>query len=146
MRTPFKTLLTVLLLLQMAAINAVPPGVHLNLCFGTDGHFDLSREICTGSAATPCSRPESSLITEHHDDCLDLAAGCGASAYFLHLSDKGRHARDTALHPAPMPATAPCLPSFLLSSTSSSRPRPSPEDGRFISAVLDALRTTVLLI
>ena len=77
----FRPLLTILLILQVSAAHALPAGIHLNLCFGSDGHFDISPDLCTVSPLTPpFPQSDTGIFSEApHGDCLDVEIGCVSS-------------------------------------------------------------------
>lgn len=73
-----------LLIALMSAIFMFPPGVHLELCFGGDGHFDMAMDACL-SDAVPQQHAAVERVRHHHDDCLDIVIGCGPSTQLLRL-------------------------------------------------------------
>lgn len=72
-----KTLLKragLLLVLMMSVFFALPPGVHLQLCVGSDGHVDVAPDACLDQAAAAHHCPDTLLSgPDHHGDCLDIA-------------------------------------------------------------------------
>ncbi|MFP3982783.1 MAG: hypothetical protein ACLFV2_03735 [Desulfurivibrionaceae bacterium] len=77
------TLAVMLLILLMSATTALPAGVHLEFCFGSDGHFDLKTETCLPTMAGGQVRDEAIADHAHHEDCLDVAVGCTSSEHLF---------------------------------------------------------------
>lgn len=77
-RNFFSPLIALLLILQMSTAFASPPGAHLELCFGTNGHFDVSPDFCDTHFNPPQQQRDAAVSDPlHHGDCLDLVIGCG---------------------------------------------------------------------
>jgi hypothetical protein len=102
----FSTLLTLLLILQMGTAFALPPGSHLELCFGPDGHFDISPDTCRNHLILPQQQAVSQSSGIHHGDCIDLAIGCGPDDHAV-LSNAGSGIGKTTIR------VLPCLPAAL---------------------------------
>ncbi|MDR9501592.1 MAG: hypothetical protein RI601_07330 [Desulfurivibrionaceae bacterium] len=67
-----------LIVLMMSVFFALPPGVHLELCVGSDGHVDVAPDACRDQAAAGHHCPDTRLSgPDHHGDCLDIALACG---------------------------------------------------------------------
>ncbi|MDA3786131.1 MAG: hypothetical protein PF568_04495 [Deltaproteobacteria bacterium] len=67
-----------LLVLMMSVFFALPPGVHLELCVGSDGHVDVAPDACRDQAAAGHHCPDTRLSdSSHHGDCFDIALACG---------------------------------------------------------------------
>ncbi|MEW6520086.1 MAG: hypothetical protein AB1461_11790 [Thermodesulfobacteriota bacterium] len=77
-RNIFSPLLALLLIVQMSTAFAAPPGAHLALCFGFDGHFDVAQDFCDTSVTLPQQQQDDLSAGLHHGDCLDLVIGCGS--------------------------------------------------------------------
>jgi hypothetical protein len=82
----FRSLIVILLVLQVSAAYALPAGAHLKLCIGFNGHFDISLDECTAEPGRPPQPPGTVPHDEdRHDECLDIAVGC-VSLEALHPS------------------------------------------------------------
>ena len=84
----FTTLTGVMLVLMMSVTLALPSGVHLELCFGDDGHFDLAPDSCLDKSFLPS--PQQIIDPsgqEHHIDCLDIAVACNSFIQFIRSAD-----------------------------------------------------------
>jgi len=77
-RNIFSPLIALLLILLMSTAFASPPGSHLELCFGFDGHLDVSPDFCNTHFNSQKQQDASLTAGLHHVDCLDLAIGCGS--------------------------------------------------------------------
>ena len=74
----FRILITLLLIFQVGAAYALPEGLHLNLCFGNDGHIEITPDVCgEDNLCQPLPRIEY-LTTENtpHDGCIEFELGC----------------------------------------------------------------------
>ena len=74
----FRPLITLLLIMQLSTISLLPVGGFVSLCFGSDGHFDISQKLCAENSQ-PHEFPEPSKISssdDHHVDCMDVPIGC----------------------------------------------------------------------
>lgn len=69
------------LILLMSTTTALPSGVHLEFCFGSDGHFDLQTDDCLPDNMAGQIRDEAFADHAHHEDCLDVAVGCTFSEH-----------------------------------------------------------------
>lgn len=70
-------MIAVLLILQTGVACALPPGGHLNLCIGSDGHFDIGIAECSTDLVQPPGDLEADTKSSgHHGDCLDIVFGC----------------------------------------------------------------------
>lgn len=78
----FRPLVTILLILQVSTAYALPAGLHLNLCFGSDGHFDISPDLCDENPPTSQLPQSGTVILSEtpHGDCLDIEIGCASLA------------------------------------------------------------------
>jgi len=74
----FRPLLALLLLIQATSVYALPEDLHLNLCFGPDGHLKLSSDFCPESLLIEQLQPLNSSLSDddHHGDCLDIVLNC----------------------------------------------------------------------
>lgn len=79
-----------LLVLLMSVFFALPPGVHLELCVGSDGHVDVAPDACRDQAAATDHSPDTLLTgPDHHGDCLDIALACGLLGEVISPSRNG---------------------------------------------------------
>lgn len=72
----FRPLVAILLIFQVSAAYALPSSLeHINLCFGSDGHFDIKLNLCAdNSLALPLSPLDTSVFSneDHIEECLDV--------------------------------------------------------------------------
>ena len=149
MTSPRKTsqLLAIVLILLMGAALAVPPGLHLELCFGEGSHFEISLDSCHDAPLSQKLVQCDSVLKETHPgECLDLAVACDSFQEFLSPDRKvGWH--KTKINKDPPPATVLFAGAF-------SSPRPisgdrssfRPTRQAFPSPHIISLRTVLLLI
>lgn len=82
----FRPLVAILLIFQVSAVYALPSSLeHINLCFGSDGHFDISTDLCAdNSLALPLSPWDTAVFSnEDHIECLDIEIGHNSSDVLL---------------------------------------------------------------
>jgi hypothetical protein len=139
---------TVLLMLLMSIILVLPSGMHLELCFGNDGHVDFSLSGCADGATSkiPASGRLPVYDTAHHDDCLPMAVACGTAQELIRANGKSDAYKS---EPRKDHAKTPLLFSELLADSADAYLDPNIypmpfED--FPSPRLVSLRTDVLLI
>ena len=86
----FRPLIALLLLLQATTVYALPEDIHLNLCFGTDGHLEISSDFCAETLLIQQSQSLSSAYSseDHHGDCLDILANCDSEEELFSPSEK----------------------------------------------------------
>ena len=86
----FRPLLALLLLLQATTVYALPTDIHLNLCFGSDGHLKISADFCAETLLIQQSQPMSSVLSseDHHGDCLDVVLNCDSEEEFFFPSEE----------------------------------------------------------
>ena len=79
-----------LLVLLMSMMLVLPPGMDLELCFGTDGHIDFSLNGCQNGVSPQIPDRERSSIydTAHHGECLDVAMACSTVQEFVRTDGK----------------------------------------------------------
>jgi len=80
-----RPLLALLLLLQATTVYALPADIHLNLCFGSDGHLEISTDFCAETSLNEqfqLLNPDFSA-EDHHDDCLDIVLDCDEEVLFF---------------------------------------------------------------
>ena len=63
-------------IIVMAATYALPSGLHLKLCIGEDGHWDISAVACASEQQTSVSKHSHGNPTDHHGKCSDFTAAC----------------------------------------------------------------------
>lgn len=141
---------TLLLVLLMGTMLALPAGMDLEFCFGKDGHVDVSLKGCEDGnfPQIPAIEWPSADDESPHLDCLHVAAACGATQQIIHSAGK----LDSFSHksaPTKDPSGTPFSPSEFLSASADAFPGAdtysvSPED--VSSSHLIFLRTVVLLI
>lgn len=70
-----------LVVLFMSTMLVIPSRMDLELCFGKDGHVDLSLGSCPDGASPKIPARERSSIygTAHYDDFLHMAVVCGTA-------------------------------------------------------------------
>ncbi|MBU0480708.1 MAG: hypothetical protein KKG47_06385 [Proteobacteria bacterium] len=80
----FRPLILVLLVFQASFAHALPEGIHLNLCFGPDGRFEISPDLCPDGLTCQQIDPDEFFIAadDPHGDCLDFELGCIATGEF----------------------------------------------------------------
>ncbi|KPK25706.1 MAG: hypothetical protein AMJ61_11190 [Desulfobacterales bacterium SG8_35_2] len=85
-----RPLLALLLLLQATAVYALPADIHLNLCFGPDGHIKISTDFCAETLLIQESLPMSPDFSgdDHHGDCLDIILNCNTEEELFSPSEK----------------------------------------------------------
>ncbi len=66
----------VLAIILMVTAYAPPSGLHLKLCIGEDGHWDISAVACASEQQTPVSSHSHSNPTDHHGKCTDFTTAC----------------------------------------------------------------------
>jgi len=80
----------VLLVLLMSTMLVLPPGMDLELCFGTDGHVDFSLNGCQDSVSAKGTAGERSPVydTSHHGECFDVAVACSTAKELIRTEGK----------------------------------------------------------
>ena len=86
----FRPLFALLLLLQATTVYALPADIHLNLCFGPDGHLEISTDFCADNQLTEQSPPLIAAFSseDHHGDCLDIISNCDSEEELFSPSEK----------------------------------------------------------
>lgn len=86
----FRPLLALLLLLQATAVYALPADIHLNLCFGPDGHIKISTDFCAETFLVQESLSMSPAFSgdDHHGECLDIVLNCDTEEELFSPSEK----------------------------------------------------------
>lgn len=82
--------ITVLFVLMMSVMLALPTGMDLKFCFGSNGHIDLSLNNCQDDVPSKCSTKERLSIynTGHHGECRDVAVACNIAQEFIRTHGK----------------------------------------------------------
>jgi len=76
--------------LLMCAIYTVPSGLHLEICFGFDGHIDATPDACViDPTGHPQQHAGDAHEHNHHEDCLDIVIGCTSLDTLIHTAPKG---------------------------------------------------------
>lgn len=142
-------IVTLLVVLTLSMVSLIPRGLDLMVCFGMDGHVDVSLNVCQGGEFT--LEKASPLVhgLSHHGDCCDVMVGCGAIQKMARLetdsSAVNHRCKSEEFHSAPnhsLPSEI-CQPSAGLSPETSDLAFSS----RFVSASFPRfLHTVVLLI
>jgi hypothetical protein len=97
-------LFAILLVWNVSMAEGLPSGNRLILCFGSDGHIDISFTACSqGSPNIPPQKKHFSDKNKHHGDCVDfgLISGALGSGQFASLetgSPKILPKKSDALH------------------------------------------------
>lgn len=74
------SLFAILLVWNVIIAEGLPSGDRLVLCFGSDGHIDISFSACSICLpSTPKKDKRLSDKNEHHGDCIDVELISGAS-------------------------------------------------------------------
>lgn len=147
----------VLLVLLISTILPLPPGMRLELCFGSDGHVDLALNGCPDGGSIPHgphserhndrhSDPSHVYAATHHGDCLHVPVVCGKAQELISASGKPDSHKFTRKN---APAKMPLIFSALVAETT--RAHLSPNNcpvpfQDFLSPHLVSLRTVILLI
>lgn len=97
---------SVLLVLLMSTVLVLPSGLDLALCFGSDGHVDLSLSRCPDGATSGMPAGGRQPDIAHHDDCLHVAVACGTAQELIRT--EGQSDSSTS-----QPKKAPCRTSLL---------------------------------
>jgi hypothetical protein len=86
----FRPLLALLLLLQATTVYALPADMHLNLCFGPDGHLKISTDFCAETLLIQQSQPMNPAFSadDHHGECLDIVLNCNTEEELFSPSEK----------------------------------------------------------
>lgn len=75
----FRRLVAILLVWYLGLVAGLPSWEHLTVCFGSDGHIDISFSVCPES---PDTRPQTGIHlsgnNRHHGDCVDVKLIPGA--------------------------------------------------------------------
>lgn len=78
-----------LIFLLLATVFALPPGVHLEICFGFDGRIDTTPDACIiGSTGQPQKHVRDVNRHDHHENCLDVVIGCISLDTLVHTKGK----------------------------------------------------------
>lgn len=146
-RRKFSQSLALLFILLLGAAIAVPPGLHLEFCFGEGSHFDISLDTCHDlPSSTLLAQGECAFEHEHHGECRDLAVACDPFAEFLGPD------RDVSLFRTKVNSNTPSATAFLAGVFFPPQPAAwdrfsfRPTRPTFLSFPLLSLRTVVLLI
>ena len=140
--------LAVLLILQMSAASALPAGLHLNLCFGSDGHIDIAPDDCSSHPVLSHQWANVDLNDDdHHDDCLDVAFGCVSLDRLVSSVEKIRVTQAKNSNDDSQPITGNYFHAFSHPSIQPvSRSSSPPNFGNLPPSHIVSLRTIVLLI
>ena len=63
-------------MILMATTFGSPSGLHLNFCFGEDGHWDITVVPCPSDQQTLISRHSDAHTTGHQEKCIDFTTAC----------------------------------------------------------------------
>lgn len=76
-RRPIRRKILVLLaVILMASAYGSPSGLHLNLCFGEDGHWDITVVPCASDQQTPVPGHTDVPTTGPQEKCVDFTTAC----------------------------------------------------------------------
>ena len=79
------------IVLLMSTFFTLAPCVHLEICFGLDGHIDTTPGTClTDSTGQPQQHAWDKNEHSHHENCLDVVIGCTSLDTLIHTVGKGR--------------------------------------------------------
>lgn len=83
-------IVTVLFVLLMSMMLALPAGMDVEFCFGNNGHVDFSLSNCKDDVLSKFSAKEQPSIhnTEHHGECRDVAVACNTTQEFIRTYGK----------------------------------------------------------
>lgn len=89
-RKKSKLITGALLILLMSATFALPSGMHLQFCFGDDGHFDIALNSCPDVPKPQPQQHEMALAVQNHHDggCLDVTFVCDFSEKLVRHAEK----------------------------------------------------------
>jgi len=66
----------IVLIILMTAFYMQPLGVHIELCFGEDGHFDFMPVPCNVNEQLPFEDHADDDSEDHHGNCTDIKLFC----------------------------------------------------------------------
>ena len=69
-------------MILLAVFYILPGGIHLSLCFGEDGHFDISAEVCNSHHKSSIEIDSRYTAEEHHGNCRDIQLSCDNKVSF----------------------------------------------------------------
>ncbi len=69
-------ILVVLTMVLMAAAYSPLSGLHLKLCIGEDGHWDITAVACASNQPPPVSKHSNENPSDHHGKCTDFTTAC----------------------------------------------------------------------
>lgn len=65
------------LIVLMMLTFIMPPGLHIDFCFGEEGHFDISLHLCPDEASSLKTIKSESLFNHSiHEDCTNHISDC----------------------------------------------------------------------
>ena len=90
MRVTWQTLISMMIVLLMSVFFFFPSGVHLEICFGFDGHIGVAPDACTTTPAGQLQQQVENVNTHHHHGkCLDIIIGCTSLDILVCTAEKG---------------------------------------------------------
>lgn len=142
--------IAIILALLMSFGYAIPQGLHLEFCFGTDGHFDIALDSCTPQDSRETShetsfRSTTTSLNTHHGTCLDISSHSPDEIIY---TGSAIQIPETPIKylPTGMPFLPIYSPSFMVSRESHDRLSRRPYNPLIPFSYLHFIRTTVLLI
>lgn len=147
-----RPLFSLLLILQVSIVYALPLNSHhFELCFGSDGHFDIKPDQCISPpSASQLPRLDNAFFSSKasHSECLDITLGSHSSpTNFLRLSTGPATSKTTAERNQSLSAAGNHTFSFSHRVyQSSTRTSSYISDGASLSSHLIFTRTVVLLV
>ena len=85
-----QALIEIVIIFSISIFFSLPPGVHLELCFGFDGHVDATPGSCIADRAGQLRQQVGSTDEHHHHgNCLDIVIGCTSWDILAHTTEKG---------------------------------------------------------
>jgi hypothetical protein len=145
----FRPLVVILLILQVSTAYALPAGVHINLCFGFDGHFDISSDLCAATSL-PLPLPQACTVLfnqDHHDECQNVVISHVSSEEPRPPNERNCSAKTMPQSNNWHSTTTNYFYSFSFRTLKSPiRTSSPPNSEAFLPSPLDSLRTVVLLI
>ncbi len=71
-----KKIIVLLAMSLMFMTYGLPSGLHLGLCIGEDGHWDITVVACAPDQQGPFSKHSKENPTDHHGKCTDFTTTC----------------------------------------------------------------------
>ena len=56
-------------------------GLHLQFCFGEDGHWDIATVVCKSDQQDTVPKSSDADPTDHHGECHDVSTACNESGF-----------------------------------------------------------------